>query len=116
MANIYFNSSQTMTRVLFFDKVKHWLMPYDPSKYEGFDYFWRVVSSSLVCGAIALFFTYPLDLIHTRMCADMSIKGAPRLYKTTFDCFCRTNLDEGKLGLYKGAELVVFQALLRTTF
>lgn len=116
MSHIYLNSMQTFTRVLFYDKVKHWMMPYDPSKYQGFDYFWRVVTSSLVCGAIALAFTYPLDLIHTRICSDMSSYGSQRLYKTTFDCFNRTNLDEGRLGLYKGSELVVFSALLRTAF
>lgn len=60
--------------------------------------------------------TYPFDLIHTRMCADMSRKNTTRLYQTTFDCFNRTNLDETRMGLYKGAEVAVAQALIRSIF
>ena len=33
MPKVYQNSMQMFTRVLFFDKVKNWMMPYDPSKY-----------------------------------------------------------------------------------
>lgn len=47
--------------------------------------------------------TYPFDLINTRMATDMTPKGQRRLYDTVFDCFNRTNIDEGlKTGLYKG--------------
>lgn len=101
-------------RVLFFDKIKNWLMPYDTSKYSGFDYFWRVAVSSVTCGAVTLGLSYPLDLIHTRMATDMARKNTTRLYTTTFDCFNRTNMDESRYGLYKGAEFAVASALIRS--
>lgn len=104
------------TRVVFFDKTKNWLMPYDSSKYSGFDYFWRVACSSVICMSLTLSFSYPFELIHTRTCSDMSRKGQPRLFTTTFDCFNRTNLDEGRWGTYKGAEVAIATSLLRATF
>ena len=58
--------------------------------------------------------TYPLDLIHTRLVSDMTSKNNQRLYITTFDCFSRTNIDEGfKLGLYKGWQVSVLGSGLR---
>ena len=113
MPKIYQNSMQMFTRVLFFDKIKNWMMPYDHTKYFGFDYFWRVASSSTLCVTLTLLLSYPLELIHTRTCADMSQKGTQRLFTTTFDCFNRTNMDEGKWGLYKGAEIAVVASFAR---
>jgi len=101
-------------RVLMYDKVKNWFMPYDHSKYTGFDYFWRASASSVICGGFTLLFSYPLDLIHTRTATDMARKNTTRLYTTTFDCFNRTNLDEGRWGLYKGAEVAVTAAVIRS--
>lgn len=103
-----------LTRVVFYDQIKNWLMPYDVTKYQGFDYFWRAATASVLCSALTLFTSYPLDLIHTRTSADMSRKNMPRLYTTTFDCFNRTNLDETRLGLFKGAEIAVFASLARS--
>ena len=91
-------------------------MPYDAHKYQGFDYFWRVMVSSVLCQSVSLVLVYPLDLIHTRTCADMTLKGNPRLYTTTFDCFNRTNLDEARMGLFKGIEVAAFAAVLRSCF
>jgi hypothetical protein len=51
------------------------MMPYDTSKYSGFDYFWRLATSSTICMGLTLAFTYPFELIHTRTAADMSRKG-----------------------------------------
>ena len=113
MPKVYQNSMQMFTRVLFFDKVKNWLMPYDNSKYAGFDYFWRLVSTSTICMGFTLLFTYPFELIHTRTCSDMSRKGQSRLFTTTFDCFNRTNIDEGRWGTYKGAEVAIVASLAR---
>ena len=91
-------------------------MPYDVSKYEGVDYMWRVLCSGALCAGITFGLTYPFDLIHTRTSGDMSKKGTTRLYKTTFDCFNRTNIDEGRMGLYKGMEYAALSALLRSIF
>ena len=58
--------------------------------------------------------TYPFDLINTRLASDMTKKGSTRLFTTTFDCFNRTNIDEGfKKGLYKGLDLCVVSSALR---
>lgn len=39
-----------------------------------------------------------------------------RLYTTTFDCFNRTNIEEGRWGNYKGADVAIVQSLLRSLF
>ena len=114
MPNIYFGIVQMMMRVVFFDKIKNYLMPYNPKKYSGFDYAMRVGTASFLCTMFNLTFSYPLDLIHTRTCADMSRKDTTRLYKTTFQCFNRTNLDEGRRSLYKGFEVALAQAGIRS--
>lgn len=75
MPKIYLNTSQMILRVLLFDRIKQSTMPYDEHKYQGFDWFWRVAVSASICQALTLFVTYPLDLIHTRTSADMTIKG-----------------------------------------
>ena len=116
MPRIYQNMLQTFLRITFFDKFKNYFMPYDVSKYEGMDYMWRVLCSSALCAGMTFGLTYPLDVIHTRTCGDMSKKGATRLYKTTFDCFNRTNIDEGKLGLYKGMEYALISVIVRSIF
>jgi len=58
-------------------------------------------------------FTYPMDLIHTRMATDMSPKTGRRKYMTAFECFNQTNIDEGRGGLYKGWGLNASTAFLR---
>ena len=88
-------------------------MPYDVSKYIGFDYFWRVACASQIITGLNLLMCYPLDLIHTRTSGDMSKKGTTRLYQTTFDCFNRTNLEETRIGLYKGYEIAYAAAIGR---
>ena len=62
---------------------------------------------------LTTFLTYPFDLFHTRITADLTKKGKPRLFKTTFDVFNRTHIDEGRRGLFKGVEAAIFSSLLR---
>lgn len=69
--------------------------------------------SGSLCTVLTTALTYPLDLIHTRLVTDMSKKGQPRLFKTTFDCFNRTHLDEGRGGLFKGLDATIYAAILR---
>lgn len=90
-------------------------MPYgDESKYTGLDYYWRVFGSFSTIVGITAGLTYPLDLIHTRLVTDMSKKGTQRLFTTTFDCFNRTNIDEGfRAGLYKGYDVAMAGAVIR---
>lgn len=113
MPQVYKMMSQMLLKVTLYDKIKHSIMPNDPRKYSGIDFYWRACLSAVACMGVTTLVTYPLDLIHTRTSVDMTKKSATRLYTTTFDCFNRTNLDEGRFGLYKGVELAVFSALLR---
>ena len=57
--------------------------------------------------------TYPLDLLHTRLSADNTPMTRQRVLNSTFQCFNRTNLDEGRLGLYKGVEFALMGGLIR---
>lgn len=91
-------------------------MPNETHKYKGFDFFWRSALAATFCMGLTTLLCYPLDLIHTRIASDMTKKGQPRLFTTTFDCFNRTNLDEGRRGLYKGFELAILNSVLRASF
>lgn len=102
MSNVYKSWVQLSLKVFLFDKTKHYYMPYDVRKYKGFDFYWRSALSFIMLSTLTTMFAYPLDLIHTRMTADMTKKGQQRLFKTTFDCFNRTHVDEGRWGAYKG--------------
>jgi len=98
-----------------YDKVKGWFMPYDTHKYRGLDYYWRAAGAFSVCTAITTLLVYPFDTIHTRIAADLTPKGKPRLFTTTFDCFNRTHIDEGRIGLYKGYQLAILSSVLRAS-
>lgn len=89
------------------------MMPYDLNKYKGLDYYWRAAFAGICSMSATILLTYPLDLIHTRLSADITKRGQPRLYITTFECFNRTNLDETRKGLYKGMGVMIFGSLLR---
>lgn len=113
-ANLYRNLLLISMNVTIFDRVKHAYMPLDRSRYSGIDFLWRYVSTTCILMGITAFVTYPLDLIHTRLVADMSGKNDRRLFATTFDCFNRTNIDEGfRAGIYKGVEISMAGSALR---
>ena len=113
-ANIYRSMVLIGLNVTIYDRIKHAYMPYDSSKYTGIDYYWRLCASSAMIMGITCAFTYPFDLIHTRLVSDMTKKNQQRLFTTTFDCFHRTNVDEGwKKGIYKGYELCVASSVAR---
>ena len=100
-------------RIFMYDKVKNTFMPYDPSKYKGIDYFWRSACSFSLITALSTLIVYPFDVAHTRISADITQKGQPRLFTTTFDAFNRTHIDEGRAGLYKGFQLAILSSALR---
>jgi fluoride ion exporter CrcB/FEX len=87
MANVYKSWLQLSLKVLTYDKIKHYYMPYDSHKYRGFDFFWRLSFIAGTIGALTTLVTYPFDLIHTRMTADLSKKGQKKLFYSTFNCF-----------------------------
>lgn len=88
-------------------------MPYDTAKYKGFDYFWRAACSFSLITAVSTLVLYPFDLAHTRIAADITQRGQPRLFTTSFDAFNRTHLDEGRGGLYKGYQIAILSSVLR---
>lgn len=77
-------------------------MPYDTHKYRGFDYYWRAAGAFSLCTGLTTLVVYPFDTVHTRITTDLTPTGKPRLFTTSFDCFNRTHLDEGRGGLFKG--------------
>lgn len=102
-----------MLQLTVYDRVKNSYFPLDTSRYSGFDYYWRFFGSFSTTIAISAAITYPFDLIHTRLVSDMS-QNKGRVIKTTFDCFNRTNIDEGfRGGLYKGVEINTGASYLR---
>lgn len=115
-ANIYRHLTMIFLRVSIYDRVKQVYMPLDPARYQpGFDYYARVMAQSAMLIAVTTAVTYPLDLIHARMATDMTPRGQDRQYATTFDCFNRTNIDEGfRAGLYKGWQISATSAALRS--
>jgi len=113
-SNLYRNMLLIGLQVTVYDRIKHAYMPYDISKYTGIDYYWRLIASSAMIMGITAAITYPFDNIHTRLVADMTKKNQQRLFTTTFDCFHRTNVDEGwKKGIYKGYELCMASSVAR---
>lgn len=114
--NLYRTWMQLFLRVFLYDKIKASFMPYDNHKYKGFDYFWRAASAFSILTGITAVVTYPLDLVHTRITADITKKGQARLFTTTFDCMNRTHLDEGRFGLFKGVEIAIISSVLRASF
>ena len=93
---------QMFLRIFMYDKIKNSFMPYEAHKYKGLDYFWRAAGAYSILTGLTTLFVYPLDLAHARITTDITQKGQPRLFTTTFDAFNRTHLDEGRSGLYKG--------------
>mmetsp|Transcript_13305 Transcript_13305/g.22597 ORF Transcript_13305/g.22597 Transcript_13305/m.22597 type:complete len:97 (+) Transcript_13305:478-768(+) len=64
--------------------------------------------------ALTALITYPFDLVHSRMAADISEPGPYRFYNTTFHCFNRTNIDEGfRAGVLKGFEVCMFSHFVK---
>ena len=115
-SNIYRNIILIFLRVNVYDRIKNSFMPNEISRYQGIDYYWRLVASASLTMGFTAAITYPFDLINTRLSCDMTKAGEQRLFTTTFDCFNRTNLDEGfKVGLYKGIELSMLQSILRAS-
>ena len=59
-------------RVNTYDRIKNSFMPNDISRYVGIDYYWRLAASASITMGITAAFTYPLDLINTRLASDMT--------------------------------------------
>ena len=84
MPHIYKQWAQVLLKVSFYDRIKHALMPYSPSKYSGLDFIIRAQAAAVCCMGLTMVFTYPLDLIHTRLSADFTPASRQRIYSSTF--------------------------------
>lgn len=51
------------------------MMPFDRHKYSGLDYYWRMSMIAFFTMGPTTLLTYPFDLFHTRMAADLTKKG-----------------------------------------
>ena len=89
------------------------IMPYNASKYSGIDYFFRSQAAALCCMGVTTLFAYPFDLLHTRLAADCTPASRQRIYSSTFQCFNRTNIEEGRWGMYRGLDFALFSAAIR---
>jgi hypothetical protein len=113
MANVYRSWSQIALKVFMYDKIKNFFMPYDYRKYSGFDLLWRQGMAGALSAGFTLLFSYPFDLAHTRITTDMSKQNQKPLFTSTFNCFNRTHIDEGRFSLLKGFEFALLSAVLR---
>lgn len=113
MPHIYRQWAQVFIKITFYDRFKQAMMPYSPSKYSGVDFFIRTQSAAICCMGITTALTYQFDLLHTRLTADCTPLSRTRIYSSTFQCFNRTNIEEGRLGLFKGVEFAVASAVIR---
>lgn len=116
MAHVYKQWLQVIIKVTFYDRFKQFFMPYSPSKYSGLDFFFRTQIAALCCMSVSTFFTYPMDLVHTRLAADSTPLKRDRFIVSTFQSFNKTNIDEGRMGLFKGVEFAVASSILRAMF
>ena len=115
MPMVYKSFMSNFVKILFYDKIKHSVMPYDVKKYSGLDFYLRASFASVTSLMTMALFTYPFDLYHTRATVDMTLKGKKRLYESTFQVFNKCNLNEGRAGMYKGIEYCLVQSLIRAS-
>lgn len=75
-ANLYRHFSMIFLRVSIYDRIKQTYMPMDPARYTpGMEYYARIAAQSFVLISLTTAFSYPFDLIHTRMATDMAQRG-----------------------------------------
>ena len=84
MPHVYKQWIQVFIKVAFYDRIKHYCMPYNRNKYSGLDFFIRSQTAALACMGLTTAFTYPLDTLHTRISADSTPSSRRRVYKSTF--------------------------------
>ena len=84
MPMVYKSYMSNFVKILFYDKIKHSVMPYDVKKYSGLDFYLRASFASVSSFMTMALLTYPFDLYHTRFTIDMTPKGKKRLYESTF--------------------------------
>ena len=60
MPFIYTSWAQIFTKLVFYDKIKQFFMPFDYSKYSGFEYYGKSCFSAIICMTLSFGFVYPL--------------------------------------------------------
>ncbi|KAL5178153.1 Mitochondrial uncoupling protein 2 [Glycine soja] len=90
-ANIARNAIINAAELASYDKVKRTIL-----KIPGFmDNVYTHLLAGLGAGLFAVFIGSPVDVVKSRMMGDST-------YKSTFECFLKTLLNEGFLAFYKG--------------
>mmetsp|Transcript_29901 Transcript_29901/g.26450 ORF Transcript_29901/g.26450 Transcript_29901/m.26450 type:complete len:130 (+) Transcript_29901:423-812(+) len=89
-------------------------MPAGDNNYHGVNSLLRRSVAALLSGSLTILFSYPFDLLFTRITADMTSRKSKRLYMNTFDCFNLTQLEGGVKQLYRGAPIALFSILPST--
>ncbi|KAK7289711.1 hypothetical protein RIF29_03567 [Crotalaria pallida] len=89
--NIARNAIINAAELASYDQVKQTILKIPGFLDNGFTH----LLAGLGAGLFAVFIGSPVDVVKSRMMGDSS-------YKTTFDCFLKTSLNEGFLAFYKG--------------
>lgn len=84
MPHIYGQFAHIFMKVTCYDRIKNCIMPQSASRYSGLDLMLRSQMAALACMCLTMPFTYPLDLLHTRMAADYTPQTRKRIYVSTF--------------------------------
>lgn len=75
----------------------------------------RVALSASISSLITLTFSYPFDLLHTRMAAEISHNNHTRIYPSLFKCFNKSTIRSGIRGVYQGFQFTYFSQLIYFT-
>ena len=75
----------------------------------------RVAVSASISSLVTLTFSYPFDLLHTRMAAEISHSNHTRIYNSLFKCFNKSTIRSGIWGVYQGFQFTYFSQVIYFT-
>jgi len=93
------NSAIRFSSYEYFNKI---FLPRGNNSYNNMDRGVRKIGAASLSGLLTIAFTYPLDLVRTRLALDVSKFAEPREYQGTLGCMKKIAKAEGISGLYKG--------------
>eukprot|EP01043_Picozoa_sp_COSAG02_P022637 COSAG02_NODE_1182_length_14021_cov_4.502442_11_plen_326_part_00 len=69
----------------------------------------RQMAAGALSGSVTMLCTFPLDLLRTRMSAEVTAAGAPRVYRGMYSSARRIVQAQGVSGLYQGIGISLFE-------
>lgn len=69
----------------------------------------RQMAAGALSGSVTMLCTFPLDLLRTRMSAEVTVAGTPRVYHGMFASGRRVVQTQGVRGLYQGIGISLFE-------